>query len=117
MIKITKILIIKTRHHNLSQNALTDVLVIIYLKSKRFLLSGPFKILYTDYDHIMIPYICSDVQLNGECSEVGKRLRIMSRTKTITFEVKADLMKYMDIACVDPANMHESSHEGMLKMF
>jgi len=58
------------------------------------------KVLYTDYVSILIPYICVDINLSGKCNDNGKRMRIMSRSKTVTPEVKLRLMKYLDTACM-----------------
>ena len=73
----------------------------------------PFKIVYTDYDNIMIPYVCLDIQLDGKCNDNAKRMRILSRTNTITLEVKADMMKYFDIACIETDTLVETNHDGM----
>ena len=71
------------------------------------------KVLYTDYVNILIPYICVDINLNGKCNDNGKRMRIMSRSKTVTPEVKSRLMKYLDTACVTADLMKDSVHNGL----
>ena len=40
-------------------------------------------------------------------------MRIMSRSKTVTPEVKSRLMKYLDTACVTADLMKDSVHNGL----
>lgn len=71
------------------------------------------KVLYTDYINILIPYICVDINLNGKCNDNGKRMRIMSRSRTVTPEVKSRLMKYLDTACMTADVMKDTVHNGL----
>ncbi|XP_076092517.1 uncharacterized protein LOC143063940 [Mytilus galloprovincialis] len=71
----------------------------------------PFKILFTDYDNTMVTYICTDIEEDGQCSEKGKRLSILSRTQSMTPETKASVLRFVDLACVDRNVMIEVKHE------
>ena len=41
----------------------------------------PFKVLYTDYDHVAVTYACAAWNDDGTCRRPGEQVNIMSRDK------------------------------------
>jgi len=73
------------------------------------------KVVYTDYDEVLIWYECEEVDLSGACSFGRSRLEILQRTRSANgnlYLVHRDLVHSL---CVDPKRLELVPHDGNFK--
>ena len=70
------------------------------------------KVVYTDYEEVLIWYECEEVDVSGACSFGRSRLEILQRTRSANgnlYLVHRDLVRSL---CVDPKRLELVSHDG-----
>jgi len=70
------------------------------------------KVVYTDYDEVLIWYECEVIDVSGACAIGHSRLEILQRTRDANgnlYLVHRDLVSSL---CVDPRRLELVNHHG-----